>query len=118
MAFLSCDHCGWGQDDFWEEDGWTPLRADAIDFLGGRLFEDRVHFDPSFFRGQTDLTPDGVDERGPWVDGRKYVAWDLRRRAAQIEGMVFRTQEEWERRTDAGKWACPECRAEDGLSVD
>lgn len=85
------------------------FRTDIINDLREALFKDRVHFDIGFFRDYPELTPDGTDEQGPWIKGTTYVAWDLRRRAARIESMTFRTFEEWAALGDA-KWTCPKCK--------
>jgi hypothetical protein len=86
MAFIYCDVCGWGQDDFWQKEGYTPFRKDIVDHLKESLFKGRVIFDDGFFKDHPELVPDGRDEfNRPYVDGRKYVAWDLRRRASRIE---------------------------------
>lgn len=112
---IYCAKCHWCQDDFWElgftsvGPGYTPLRHDIIDNLRNRLFEDRCYFDRSFFE-ENKLNPDGQDERGFWIKGTKYVAWDLRRRADRIERAVYRTYEEWN--VSPNKWKCPKCDGE------
>ena len=108
--YIFCNYCDWEQDDFWGKESYTPLRKDIIDHLKMMLFEDRIYFDLSFFRDGC-LKPDGSDEKGHYVRGTTYVAWDLRRRADQIEIMQFRTIEEFENRgTD--KWVCPKCNGQ------
>jgi hypothetical protein len=108
MAFVYCVDCDWQQDDFWDEDGYTPFRQDIVDDLKASLFKDRIHFDVGFFRDFPGLKPDGTDDKGPWLKGTTYVAWDLRRLAKRIENMLFRTSEEFDAR-GAGKWKCPKC---------
>jgi hypothetical protein len=118
MAFIYCDVCGWGQDDFWQKEGYTPFRKDIVDHLKESLFKGRVIFDDGFFKDHPELVPDGRDEfNRPYVDGRKYVAWDLRRRASRIEKMVYRTSEEWNSKGEA-RWDCPSCGAKQGLRID
>ena len=108
MSFIYCPDCNWSQDDFWNPDGYTPFRKDIVDHLRDSLFEDRVHFDISFFRDYPGLKPDGTDEKGPWLRGTTYVAFELRLKARQIENMLFRTHDEFNDRGN-GKWKCPKC---------
>ena len=106
MAYVHCHSCGWGQDDFWDKNGYTPFRTDLIDFLRDKIFEDRVHID-AVFLSDCQLTPDGEDENGCWIRGTKFVASELRRKSESIEEMHWRTDAEW--RQDPDRKKCPKC---------
>lgn len=122
---IYCGACHWTQDDFYDPSGkrlaYTPLREDLVQELREALFRDRIHFDVGFFRDHKDLPPDGADEKGPWIKGTKYVAWDLRRRAKRIESMVWLTGDDWQRdvtetseKAGRRQWpSCPSCHKDE-----
>lgn len=75
---LRCKQCGWEQDDFWDED-YNPLKS-SFDRLEERLLENKI-------------------------DGKRFVACELRCIADKIESMVWQNIEEWEK----SKKCCPKC---------
>lgn len=101
MAYLHCHDCDWQQDDFWEVGGYNPIRS-AQD-LEADLLRDKIHLEPV----ASTIPPEGHDDEGPWISGRSYVAWQLRRYARNIETMAVRTMDEWKRVKDT--FCCPQC---------
>jgi len=105
MAYLHCHTCKWGQDDFWEPEGYNPLQESRVKDLREHLFQDKVRFDANFFK-ETGV-PMSTDDEGHYCTGREYVAWELERRARNIREMDVRTYEEWKEVKD--NWKCPKC---------
>lgn len=96
MSFIYCTRCNWEQDDFWDPEGYTPLRDDIIDFLRAALFKDSV----------TAVNPaTGKEEQ---LDGREFVARELENKAEAIRNMFIRTHSEWR---NMPQFSCPECGA-------
>jgi len=114
MAFLHCHNCGWEQDDFWAKDGYNPLNSLKDDIYLDWLFQPKVHSDIEFIHN-TGL-PYEEDDEGPYVDGRKMVAYVLRNHADLIENMVVRTDEEFQSIRDT--FVCPKCGRGDQLDID
>ena len=109
MAYLHCHtkECGWGQDDFWKEDGYNPVSSLQKDsMLNEGLFKDKMYFDEWFFKENPSLAYKH-DEGGWYCSGRDYVVWELRRTANNIERMFIPTWEEWEKVRDTT--ICPDC---------
>ena len=107
--FVRCSDCDWGQDDFWDPDGYMPFSA----YHAGELMAliERALTDP-FERtidgvgGIALFTRDGLEDAPEKVDVRLWVASALRRAAARIDGMHWMTLREY--REDPDK-RCPKC---------
>ena len=106
MAFLHCHSCNWSQDDFWDKDGYSPLKEVLILFLKDNLFKDKIYVDPTFSQDNQDLIVH-KDEKGHYVTGQEYVAHDLMKRARSINNMAVRTYDEWKKVKDT--FTCPKC---------
>ncbi len=109
MAYLHCHDCDWGQDDFWEVGGYNPVRW--LLNVEADLLKDKMRFDFE----SIDISPEGHDDEGPWVSGKAYVAWELRRHARNIEKMAVRTTDEWKQVKNT--FRCPGCGSQN-LDID
>jgi len=105
MAFIYCEDCGWGQDDFWDKNGYNPFRQDIVDDLKENLFRDKIHMDSQFI--EEHKIPFKRDEKGPYVRGTDLVATELERTARSVRNMCIRTSEEWDQVRDS--FVCPKC---------
>lgn len=96
MAYLHCHSCDWGQDDFWEPEGYNPFVSHIIDTYKDILFRDTAIW---------------IDEenhgRQIEIDARELVARELERKAQSIRNMRVKTYEDWKKIKDT--WTCPEC---------
>ena len=118
MSYLHCHgrlqdgtECGWGQDDFWEIDGYNPISFLQKDSdLNNNLFREKMYFDKWFFQDNPSI-PHKEDEKGLYCSGRDYIIWELRRKANNIERMLVPTWEEWKEVRDTLK--CPRCGGDD-----
>lgn len=93
MAYLHCHDCGWGQDDFWNED-YNPIRS---------LFsweQDLLEFE------KLDAVFD--DHFRTW---RNVIASEIEKAAACVRKMHFFTAE------SARDAACPNCGSQN-LDID
>jgi len=114
MAFIYCDNCRWGQDDFWSPDGYNPFRPDLINDLKDSLFKDKIYIDEWYFK-ETGLSNYSKDEKGYYISGTDFVAHELERKAKNIKHMVVKTNEEWKKIRDT--FVCPECGS-DNIGMD
>ena len=108
ISYLHChtQGCDWGQDDFWSEDGYTPLNETLISDYREALFKDRIYFDEWFFKENPSLEGK-QDAKGWYCYGPDYAVWGLKRKARNIERMFVRTEDEWKQiRATA---VCPDC---------
>lgn len=114
MAFVRCRNCDWQQDDFWSPDGYHPFRKDALEEWESTMVRAlkegrrRIEFD-SWFLKERHGWDDAYD-----VDFRQYLADELERTAAQLRGMHWATEEDFEQ--DSNR-ACPRCLS-NNLTVD
>jgi|WetSurSiteA1Bulk_404760.scaffolds.fasta_scaffold87288_1 hypothetical protein len=99
--YLHCHKCGWEQDDFWEPGGWSPLRESDINELRDALFKNVILLDG----GKTIM------------DSREFVAENLRSIISKIEGMKWRTFEEWKNLPKEQK-ICPKCGSTSDWDID
>ena len=114
MAYLHCHNCGWSQDDFWEEDGYNPFCQNSMEWLKECLFKDKIHLDPSYFI-DAEISPDGADEDGPFLNSQEFVAIELQRKAQNIRNMAVKTNKEWGLVKDT--FHCPQCGSKN-LDID
>lgn len=108
MAYLHCHNCDFSQDDYWSEDGWNPVKSfeNDKDTLLHEDLDEVVQMDPQWLREHH-----GLDS----VTRRDLVILHLRQIIARVEGMVYRTQEEFRERNP--EMRCPRC-GEQELDVD
>jgi hypothetical protein len=116
MAYLHCHNCDWAQDDFWDKEGYNPIKfmQDQYESFLEDLFKDKVYSDTEILKEAGILA--GEDEKGAYADGRAYVAWQLRARADMIEKMAIRTNDEWEKLKE--NFICPGCWKSDSVDID
>lgn len=101
MSYLHCHKCGWEQDDFWEENGWSPLYPSHIEELRTYLLKNVILLDG----GRTIM------------DSKDYVIQHLERIIAKIKGMRWKTLKEWQD-TPKEKRMCPRCGSTDDWDID
>lgn len=109
MAYIHCHtkDCGWGQDDFWEEGGYNPVRFIQTDKnFESHLFKEKMYFDEWMFLENPSLDYH-EDENGFYCSGKDYVVWEFRRKADNIENMLVISQNEWMDQKDT--LVCPKC---------
>jgi len=108
MAYLHCHtkNCGWSQDDFWDQNGYTPFREDIIKYLEKSLFKEKIYFDKYFFE-ENPYIPYWKDEKGWYCTGKDMVACNLENRARRIRNMLVKTEEEFIEKKDT--LVCPCC---------
>ena len=97
MSFVRCLSCDWMQDDFYNLNGYTPLRQDIIDWLRPKLFSPiEVWVNEQ----------NGEDEV---VTGSEFVARELEKMVKSIRGMAVITEKEFLERVKDNLWRCPSC---------
>jgi len=111
MAYLHCHSCNWGQDDFWEKNGYNPVKS--LRYCEDYLFKDKVYMD------KWGIDDRGLeareDEGGYWVPGHELAAAILMSYSNNIKNMAVKTEKEWEKVKDDFK--CPKCGS-DNWDID
>ena len=95
MSYLHCHSCRWEQDDFWDINGYTPLREDYIQWLRECLFKDFVQ------------TTDYETEMNITLPGKEHVARELEKVARIVRRHKWTTFDNWKR--DKNTAVCPKC---------
>ena len=125
MSFISCDNCGWEQDDFWSVDGYNPLRKDIIEwwqeiFAKGMKCE-KVQMDSHWAEGagipyeiETRLV-DGKATFVAMIDFRDMLVYELEHTSALIHNMEWPTHAHFD--ADELK-ACPQCGSDKDWDID
>jgi hypothetical protein len=114
MAYLHCHNCGWGQDDFWEKDGYNPFSSSLIKYLEETLFQEHIVIDRNYVQDMAEAgyaVPFEMTDRGCKVKATDFVATELRRKANSIQNMHVKTWEEWQEVKPIAK--CPRCDKRD-----
>lgn len=127
MSYVHCHVCGWSQDDFYDKDGYNPLRVNWMGHYADSLLEDRIDItetmreyfeyvkDESAYFGKgspwSNFNPNICDKEGDtwFMNGRDYVVWNLRNLADRFEQQRWMTREEWLNSEDQ---SCPNCGEE------
>ena len=112
MAYLHCHICKWEQDDFWDEN-YNPitfLENSYKDILFNESLDEVVQIDT--------YTGNGVEGRKHYISKitkRQDIIFSLRKAIKNINNMVWRTQEEFERKNP--KRIYPNC-GKQTLNID
>ena len=117
MAFVHCHSCPWSQDDFWEVDGYNPFRKDILEDWVKKMKEgiaDRKSIGMDQWWAQEAKIPYQPGKKGVDIDFRDYLAWELRRKANNIEKMKWIT---WKDFKNDPNPVCPNCGS-DNLDID
>lgn len=123
MSFLHCHECEWSQDDFYEKDGYNPLRQNWMDHYADSLLEDTVDITEmvrEYFEWVRNRNKDTMEniwnhfsinicekDGDRWIMyGRDYVVWHLRNLADRFETQRWLTKEDW---LNSNNRSCPNC---------
>lgn len=90
MSYLHCHSCGWGQDDFWTENGYNP-----ITWLYKNCKQD-------LFKIPNSITLENIE-----MKSTEYVILELEKTIRVIKNMRYRTYEEFKNENPNG--LCPNC---------
>lgn len=102
--FIHCHDCNWGQDDFWDKNGYNPINS--VNDLKENLFDDKFH---KPFNGDPVMS---IHLNGK--PNSNWIATEFENVANRIRSMKWRTLEEFKK--DPNK-ICPECKSEN-LDID
>jgi hypothetical protein len=112
MAFLHCHNCGWSQDDFWSET-YGPIWSDSFTHLVEGLLKYVLSGERApremddYFLHEENIphTHEGTPSGQGSYDYKDLVVNELKRRARQIDNMVFPTEKDWQ----SSDKRCPHC---------
>ena len=108
MAYLHCHNCGWSQDDFWDEE-YNP-----ITWLQKHMKDELLHKDlDEIFEIQKETLTGKIYMSK--MTRREFIANQLERAAQRIREMIYRTEEEYERKNPLH--ICPNC-GKPALDID
>ena len=101
--YVHCHKCGWSQDDFWEKNGYNPLRymLDWEEQLIDKFNEP--------FPGEKD------------TEGMSYgevIAREMTNGAKQILHQKWHTYDDYKKAKENGTAICPKCGSSDQLDID
>ena len=120
MSYLHCHSCDWGQDDFWDAEGYNPFdkgrikwwREILIDGITGK--EIQLSFGSEFLLDHPDVPHTKGDHGDVLVDFRDFLALELEKAARSIKKMKWPTFEDY--KNDPNK-VCPKCGSSN-LDID
>lgn len=84
MSYLHCHNCNFSQDDYWEENGWNPIKA--LEIWKKELFY--ADIDKPFTDDLSFIKTNGNITR------RELIAREFERGARKIRHMKFRNPQE------------------------
>jgi hypothetical protein len=117
MSYLRCDNCGWEQDDFWSEDGWSPFCESTIKNLKAiacmGLRGEKIQLDADFSEG-LEIEHEIIDGVA-YVDFKDQLIWELDLIKRNILNMTWYTEDEF--RGDPNP-VCPQCGSSEDFDID
>ena len=120
--FIYCHTCDWGQDDFWNPNGYNPFKKDTIEWLNRILLdgisgkEKYLNFDHGFIMDHPDIKYKEDGEGFYLIDYRDFLAMELGKMSRCIEGMKWVTYEDYKNEKPENQ-TCPQCGSFD-LDID
>lgn len=118
MAYLHCHNCDWEQDDFWDLEYYNPIRClrdEEQDLVFGSL-EAPMDMDIGWKNECIDAgLLDESKRTATYLTKREVVIFHFRQAISRIEGMKYRTMEEYKKLNP--ERVCPKC-GKQALDID